>query len=74
MKITEEQAICMFFYVDYTIENAEKYKKEIESFGEVVLCYNTDPKQPILTTLTRIRENPFSYHLYPADTSLKEQT
>jgi C4-dicarboxylate transporter len=73
MNITRNQAICMFYYVDYTEENVKKYKKELEDLGKVEICYNIDPLQPILVTLTRIREDPFSYHRYTTNTSLKKQ-
>jgi hypothetical protein len=69
MEISRDQAICMFFYVEYTEENAKKYRKWIEDFGAVEICYNIKPTQPILVSLERIYENPQSYHLYPANTS-----
>ncbi|KAI8091298.1 uncharacterized protein B0P05DRAFT_463368 [Gilbertella persicaria] len=54
----------MFFYVDYTEENVKKYSKQLEDFGNVEICYNTKPNQPILVSMERIRNQPESYHLY----------
>ncbi|KAI7863696.1 hypothetical protein BDF14DRAFT_1733502, partial [Spinellus fusiger] len=42
----------------------KKYKKRLEDFGNVEICYNTRPNQPILVTLERIQKNPETYHLY----------
>jgi hypothetical protein len=48
MNITRDQAICMFFYVEHSEENVKKYKKKIEDFEEVGICYNADERKPIL--------------------------
>lgn len=64
MEISRDQAICMFFYVEYTEGNVKKYKRRIEDFNAVEICYNINPNQPILVSLERIYENPHSYHLY----------
>lgn len=69
MEISKDLAICMFFYVDYNEENVKKYEKVIKSLGDVEICYNIDPKQPVIVTLSRIHESPHLYHLYPANTS-----
>ncbi|KAI7852905.1 hypothetical protein BDC45DRAFT_443236 [Circinella umbellata] len=55
----------MFFYVDYTEENVKKYINRLKDFGEVEICYNTNPNQPILVSMKRIRDNPENYHIYP---------
>ncbi|ORZ19047.1 hypothetical protein BCR42DRAFT_412088 [Absidia repens] len=73
MEISKDQAICMFFYVEYTEENVMKYKKVLEDFGDVEICYNTDPKQPILVTERKIHECPLVYRLYPANISSENQ-
>ncbi|KAI8359134.1 hypothetical protein BD560DRAFT_334908 [Blakeslea trispora] len=55
----------MLFYVDYSEENAMKCEKRIEDLGDFEICYNVDPKQPVLVSKQRIHEN-HSHHLYPA--------
>lgn len=70
MEISKSLAICMFFYVDYNEENVKKYEKVINNLGDVEICYNIDPKQPVIVTLSRIHESPHLYHLYPANTQL----
>jgi hypothetical protein len=67
MEISKDQAMCMFFYVEYTEENVIKYKKVLEDFGDVEICYNVDPKQPVLVNVRRIHERPLLYRLYPAN-------
>ncbi|KAL1929731.1 hypothetical protein VTP01DRAFT_1869 [Rhizomucor pusillus] len=64
MNITRDQAICMFFYVDFTEENVKRCKKKLEELGEAEICWNTDPRQPIVVSLARIREDPFTYRRY----------
>ncbi|KAI9025810.1 hypothetical protein CLU79DRAFT_699338, partial [Phycomyces nitens] len=53
-----------FLYVDYTDENVKKYINRLEDFGEVEICYNTEPNQPILVSMKRIYNDLESYHLY----------
>lgn len=65
MEISRDLAICMLFYVDYNEENVEKCKKKIKDVGNVEICYNTRPNEPVLVSIQRIRENPQAYHLYP---------
>lgn len=69
MEISKDLTICMFFYVDYNEENAKKYEKLINSFGDVEICYNIDPKQPVLVTLSRIHKSPHLCHLYSVNAS-----
>lgn len=69
MEILRDRIICMFFYVEYTEENVKKYRKRIEDFGNVEICYNIKPTQPILVSLIRIYENPQFFHLYLSSTS-----
>ncbi|KAI8993319.1 hypothetical protein BDB01DRAFT_775896 [Pilobolus umbonatus] len=73
MKISRNLAICMFFYVDYTEENVKKYNNRLEDFGNVEICYNIEPNQPILVSMERIRNDPESYHLYSDNTSVDEE-
>ncbi|KAG0182941.1 hypothetical protein DFQ29_001085 [Apophysomyces sp. BC1021] len=56
--ITREQAICMFYYVDFTEENVLKYTQKIDDLNEIEICYNTNPRQPVLATKQRILGDP----------------
>lgn len=40
MEISRDQAICMFFYVEYTEGNVKKYKRQIEDFNAAEICYD----------------------------------
>lgn len=64
--ITREQALCMLFYVDFTENNVKKYSQMLENSGNLEICYNVDPRQPILVSSARIREDPLTYRKYPA--------
>ncbi|ORE02169.1 hypothetical protein BCV72DRAFT_235148, partial [Rhizopus microsporus var. microsporus] len=57
---TEGQRICMLFYVTFTEENVIKYKKKIEDFHKIGICW----KQPILVSKTRILGDPMTYTKY----------
>lgn len=61
MNITREQAICMFFSEEYIEENVARLSNKIIDFGSSDVCYETDPRQPILVSLMRIRSDPFSF-------------
>ncbi|KAL0090632.1 hypothetical protein F4703DRAFT_1731851 [Phycomyces blakesleeanus] len=60
----------MFFYVDYNVENVKKYEEVINNLGNVEICYNIDPKQHVIVTLSSIHESPYLYHLYPTNIQL----
>lgn len=62
MNITRDMAICMFFYVEYTEQNVQKYKQLIQEKADI--CYNVRINEPILAPLKRIQEQPEKYHLY----------
>ncbi|KAI8365233.1 uncharacterized protein BYT42DRAFT_649161 [Radiomyces spectabilis] len=64
MQITRDQAICMLFYVEYTDENLRKYKERLDELKEFELCYNVDPKEPILVSKLRVYGNPLIYRKY----------
>ncbi|KAG0174999.1 hypothetical protein DFQ30_001474 [Apophysomyces sp. BC1015] len=59
--ITREQAICMFYYVDFTEENVLKYTQKIDDLNEIEICYNTNPRQPVLATKQRILGDPVTW-------------
>ncbi|KAI9017929.1 hypothetical protein CLU79DRAFT_762270 [Phycomyces nitens] len=73
MNITRNQAICMLFYVDYSVENAKKYEKKIEDLGDFEICYNVDPKQPILVSIQRIRGDPITYRTYLSSSDVPDK-
>lgn len=67
MEASKDQVIYVFFYVEFTEENAMKYKKVVEDYGVVGICYNIDARQPILVAKRKIRECPHLYCLYPSN-------
>lgn len=64
MNITRDAALCMYFYEEYTNENVKKCKERIEKWGNVEICYNTSPKEPIVVLKQRILGDPFTYRKY----------
>jgi hypothetical protein len=64
----------MFFGVDYNEQNVAKFSKKIEDFGEVDVCYENDPKKPILAPLQRIYSDPFSNRRYLTTSSASSCT
>jgi hypothetical protein len=69
MNITRNQAICMFFHVEYNEQNVAKFSKKIEDFEEVDICYENDPKVPVLVARTKIFSEPLNYKLYMASSN-----
>lgn len=70
MEISKDLAICIFFDVDYNEKNAKKYEKVINNLGDIEICHDIDPKQPVIMKLSRLHESPHLYHLYPVNAQL----
>ncbi|KAG1146844.1 hypothetical protein G6F38_004657 [Rhizopus arrhizus] len=64
MNITRDQAICRFFCEDYSKESAARLSKKIEEFGSFDVCYENDPKRPVLMHLSVIRNDPTTFKRY----------
>jgi hypothetical protein len=64
MNITRDAALCMYFYEEYTDDNVKKCKELIEKWGNVEICYNTSPKEPIVVLKHRIIGDPYTYRKY----------
>jgi hypothetical protein len=62
--ITRNQALCMFYAEKYTEVNVNLLSKRLESYGEIEICYETNPLKPVLVTKTRIWADPFSFKRY----------
>lgn len=69
MNITEDQALCMFFSMEYTEENINLLTKKLESYDELVLCYEIDPLNPVLVTKSRMFTSPFTFKRYLTQSS-----
>ncbi|CAO0797248.1 unnamed protein product [Mucor circinelloides] len=66
MKISRDRAICMLFHVEFNQENVNRCKQDIRNLSsKFQVCYQTDPKQPILVPELRIFGDPTSYRVYP---------
>jgi hypothetical protein len=64
MNITRDQAVCRFFCEEYSKENATALSKKIEDFGSFDVCYENDPKRPVLLSLAKIHSQPLIFKLY----------
>ncbi|ORE00700.1 hypothetical protein BCV72DRAFT_107470 [Rhizopus microsporus var. microsporus] len=73
MHITKDQAICMFYYVEYTHENVTKYRNMLES-QNYEICFNTNECEPILVMKQRMLGNPVTYCKYLDVVKEKEET
>lgn len=49
--VTKDQALCMFFYVEYAEKSIKKYTQKLEKLSEHEICHNADPRQPILVSM-----------------------
>ncbi|CEP08393.1 hypothetical protein [Parasitella parasitica] len=70
MNITRDQAICRFFFCeDYSKENAARLSKKIEEFGSFDVCYENDPKRPVMVHLSVNRNDPTTFKRYLTEES-----
>lgn len=65
MKVTRDQAICMFFCEEHNNENVARLGKRIEEMEDLELCYLQHPTDPVLVSIRLINTLPSKYHLYP---------
>lgn len=76
--VTREQAICtFFFYVEFNEENVLKNMRKLDDLNELEICYNTDPRQPVLVAKQRILGGPVTWRKYisnAAQTTNKEES
>ncbi|KAI9278199.1 hypothetical protein BDA99DRAFT_473273 [Phascolomyces articulosus] len=64
MNITEGQALCMLFSMECTEENISLLTKKLESYEELLLCYETHPLNPVLVTKSRVFSLPYTFKRY----------
>lgn len=64
MIITREEAICLIFCEEKNEDNISRLSKRIELMGDIDICYETDPQQPVLLPIVRINANQFTFHRY----------
>ncbi|CAO3611411.1 unnamed protein product [Mucor hiemalis] len=69
MNIIRDQAICRFFCEDYSKENAERLSKKIEEFGSFDMCFENDPRRPVMVNLSAIRSDPSTFKRYLTEES-----
>lgn len=62
--ITREQALCIFFCLEYTESNVEISLQKMESIKDVDICFEKDPYKPLLHSIERINSNPLRYKRY----------
>ncbi|OAD70841.1 hypothetical protein PHYBLDRAFT_64084 [Phycomyces blakesleeanus NRRL 1555(-)] len=60
--------ICAFFYVDFTEESVNTYRKKIKEFEDSEICWNIREQDPILVLKQRIRGDPLTYKKYLDET------
>lgn len=62
--ISREQAICIFYCKEFNEENVRSLLKKINKLEELELCYDDDPKYPLLVTRVRINAEHSKYKKY----------
>lgn len=62
----------MFFYEEHTEDNIKKCKDRLDQWGDVEICYNMHPTQPIVVLKQTILGNPFAFKRY-AETQQEEE-
>lgn len=72
--ILRERVACLFYAVEYTVENTKKYTKLIDEIEAVEICYTGNPKKPpprLLCTRV-INANSLDIHLYQPEPDQQE--
>jgi hypothetical protein len=50
-KVTRQQAICMFYCVEYNETNVKRLEKRVNGMEDVDICQENDPEMPVLVSL-----------------------
>ncbi|KAG2227458.1 hypothetical protein INT45_007483 [Circinella minor] len=66
--ITREQAICMFYNVEFNHENAARLLKRMDDLGELDICFENDYEKHVLVTRKKILAEPHHYKRYRSST------
>ncbi|KAI7880815.1 uncharacterized protein EV154DRAFT_428750, partial [Mucor mucedo] len=59
----------IIFSEDFTDENSEKLKGDLEKLCGLEICYTDDPYMPMLQTKLKVNGFPSYYHRYKDDLS-----
>lgn len=70
--ITREQALCIFFCLEYTESNVTIALKKAEAIKDVDVCFEENPYKPLLHCNERINSNPLKYKRYRSSLHLVE--
>ena len=54
----------MFFSEEYNEENVARLSKKIAGFGSFDVCYEADPRKPVLLSLARIYSKSSIFKMY----------
>lgn len=62
--ITREQALCIFFCLEYTKSNVTIALKKVEMIKDVDVCFEENPYKPVLHCNEGINSIPLKYKRY----------
>jgi hypothetical protein len=71
--ISREQAVCIFYCEEFNEENASRLLKKIDNIGDLELCYEDDPKHPLLVFRTRVNAEHSIYRKYEVLSATKKK-
>ncbi|ORX54412.1 hypothetical protein DM01DRAFT_254666 [Hesseltinella vesiculosa] len=56
--ISRNFALCIFFNMEYSDENAERLAQQLDSYHELDICYSTEQGKPMLRTKVKTNGDP----------------
>lgn len=59
----------MFFSEEYNEENVARFSKKVVDFGSFDVCYETDPRKPVLLSLVRIHSKSSIFKMYKSSSN-----
>ncbi|PHZ13742.1 uncharacterized protein RHIMIDRAFT_280338 [Rhizopus microsporus ATCC 52813] len=51
------------------LEKSIRFSKKVDDFGFFDVCYETDPKKPVLFLLARVHFEPFIFKVYKSSSN-----
>ncbi|KAG2192561.1 hypothetical protein INT46_002693 [Mucor plumbeus] len=71
--ISREQAVCIFYCEKFNEENVSKLSKKLDNIGDLELCYEDDPKHPLLVLRLRVKAEHSKYKEYKVLSATKKK-
>ncbi|ORX50994.1 hypothetical protein DM01DRAFT_1337611 [Hesseltinella vesiculosa] len=73
MKMTRDQALCIFYELKFTKKNVQLAKEKLAEMDEQYdVCYLTDQTAPMLAPKTQLTDHPSVFFSYSSGTGIND--